>query len=194
MRRRRRQATEVTQDEIVIAFALVASLDPNEYKHTVAKAVILKAQAWMETNKEENCYGDMLKADRVMAFIDANPEKHDQDQWLRHIGANDHDPLDPATNYCGTTGCIAGWAVAFELDDLDAKPSWDNVGDRQYADCVVVDGSLKLVEDVAQDILELSNAQAGYIFNSNRTLDEIREAFEAIRLDSFWSPGEWDDM
>ena len=42
-------------------------------------------------------------ADEIIGIITANPEQHDQNVWI---------------NECGTTRCIAGWAVTLTSNDL----------------------------------------------------------------------------
>lgn len=51
------------------------------------------------------------RAYRVLDFIEAHPEKHDQSMWI----SNADDPsmagydLRRTLNECGTTACFAGW-------------------------------------------------------------------------------------
>lgn len=77
-------------------------------------------------------------AQKVLAHVVEHPEQHDQLVWM--------DPRPGGfrrdNGYCGTTACLAGWAVAFNTKDgegpysalyrlagqLDVEADWEDVG------------------------------------------------------------------
>lgn len=134
---------------------------------------------------------NMDLVDEVMTFLKSNPEKHQQGVWLEHIDeiGDGHEPIAPETNFCGTTGCIAGWAVAFaKVHDPDVEIIWTD-GGGSY---VHLPGHTRCsgVGLAAQEILGLTNDQASYIFDGGRDMEEIEAAFDEIRLYPDWLPSD----
>ncbi len=70
----------------------------------------------------------------VADIIEAAPELHDQDEWTYDPGLSySPDPVDLAgevENVCGTTSCMAGWAVRLAPYDVVAEvgTDWDAAG------------------------------------------------------------------
>lgn len=72
-------------------------------------------------------------AEKVVAHVTAHPDSHFQGTWMS--GA------DTPVNECGTTGCLAGWAVTLNARegetprqaleriawDMTMLPSWESV-------------------------------------------------------------------
>ena len=72
-------------------------------------------------------------AEKVVAHVTAHPDSHFQGMWMS--GA------DAPVNECGTTGCLAGWAVTLNAQegetprqaleriarDIGIYPSWESV-------------------------------------------------------------------
>lgn len=79
---------------------------------------------------------------------------------------------------CGTTGCVAGWAVALAHPDAVFTGSVVTFGD-----------SAGSVPGIAQDELELDYDQAEWLFSGDRTLDQVLWALE--NDDPDWEPKNW---
>ena len=95
---------------------------------------------------------------RIMEHVTAHPDEHDQSSWGYRDG-------------CGTTRCIAGWAV--ELSD--AEPLWRaplRFGQFRGG-ARMADGRMLDVQDAAAELLGLTHAQA-------------LDLFEAWDIDEVW--------
>ncbi len=109
--------------------------------------------------------------------IEAEPESWDQEHWAIGVGREDvvpfyapravdgrmaHKVLPLDMEACGTTMCLAGQVVhqaGFPL------LSFGEPGERRsISSCLDQDGTRRSIADKAQELLGLSNAQAGDLF------------------------------
>lgn len=74
-------------------------------------------------------------ARKVLDHVIEHPEQHSQGIWIDFAGGQ-------RGNYCGTTACLAGWAVVFNAEDgesidrtlrrlageLTVEAEWEDVG------------------------------------------------------------------
>lgn len=86
---------------------------------------------------------------QVREQITSNPETHDQDTWI-------------TKSECGTTACIAGWAVLFSSDESKLTWTTDVVGDEH---CLFV--TERYIKHVARDALGLTTWEAENLFFAN---------------------------
>lgn len=98
---------------------------------------------------------------RVLTFIITNPELHDQSEYV-----------------CGTTACIAGTALLFDLFDNNRDEVIDTLqAGRAYVDIfpkhtlIHFDSDYIWEFDTARDLLGLTEAQAAELFYE---LDEVQ--------------------
>jgi hypothetical protein len=113
--------------------------------------------------------------DRIEQQITEHPETWDQDAWFR-LPRMRKTPV--ATPPCGTTLCVAGWAVS--LSGYKLVPGRF---DREGYLCIAPDGQ----EDIAvaaRRLLGLSEAQADRLFGDATDLDAIREQFAELRAEA----------
>ena len=99
--------------------------------------------------------------DRVLAQILYAPETHNQDTWAKE-------------DECGTTRCVAGWAVYFSDDYFIQKYEWQTSGQPVR----VSDGSTVLWSEAGADVLGIDLAQADYLFfetNNEQAVDFLKE-------------------
>jgi hypothetical protein len=132
----------------------------------------------------------------VRTVLTDNPERHAQDGWSGNVfddnlplcetillgelrplaGAPVPDePQDEDHPVCGTTGCCAGWAV-FLGDDPRAKL-------QEGYMVILPDGTFSTVRERARKLLGLSDAQANWLFASERTREEIIAALDRLAED-----------
>lgn len=78
--------------------------------------------------------------------------KTSQGDWIDAVNARLSIPDNQRETWCGTTGCIAGWAIAL-FGDAD-----------EWNDLVYNQGALRAVADYAQQLLELDDDEADHIF------------------------------
>lgn len=92
----------------------------------------------------------------VLDFLEAHPDKHDQEHWVENDGFMPQDgalygypdaTIETLSVDCGTTGCIAGWTVLLLLHDRRLKAT-------------MVDGFYH----VGQGLLGLDCEQAQFVF------------------------------
>ena len=83
---------------------------------------------------------------------------------------------------CGTTGCVAGWAVALEYPNAEFTGSVCRIDGELYA---------KSIPAVAREVLELTHEQGDWLFYDERTLDQVLWALENDNPD--WEPDDWRD-
>lgn len=108
---------------------------------------------------------------KIRDLIAAEPKKLDMYSWSKflpeqvgNLGYDSKVKLD-----CGTTQCIAGWAVQMSGwkflvfgDEVDYD---DDDNEVYFADtCVAKNGRTALVEDKARDLLGLTNEESTYLF------------------------------
>jgi hypothetical protein len=111
---------------------------------------------------------DIERLDRALAHIEAHPEQHDQDVWLRDTTAGGK--VD-----CGTAGCLAGWVVAqahpeasfIRADDADKAPG-------ACSRVEIEPGVVRPIEDYAQQLLDISKGQAVALFMPGNTVETLK--------------------
>lgn len=101
----------------------------------------------------------LANVDGVLAYIEANPDAHDQSVW----GVKSH---------CGTSLCIAGTAVVL---DPGTEVRWLGNDDRgwQLHNYVYVDGETHPLEIRARDLLGLSDYRATEMFFASNNWDAL---------------------
>lgn len=90
-------------------------------------------------------------ATAVLEMIQSNPQRHDQTEWIRRDGDEDD-------SGCGTTYCVAGWALhvhGFNDDWID----W-----ARSVLAPMPDVHIPRVSDTAQKLLGLSSRDAKILF------------------------------
>jgi hypothetical protein len=101
----------------------------------------------------------------VRDVIRDHPEAHDQ----RNVA-------------CGTTACVAGWAIAQEvarLDGLDLVPGITNVEKVVYSDGGLLNSSLYDALD-ADRLLGLDFEEASWLFDPVRTRNEVLDELDRL--------------
>lgn len=134
----------------------------------------------------------------TLEMIKANPDKYDQNSWVK---TDEYSP-------CGTTMCFAGQAAVLagaEIPDpkkhnivdwfvsKDEKKSYLNIDDVYYGNNEVPS---EHVQDFATRELNLSFEEREYLFECDRTIEEIeravRELNETGRIQTMWHDDEDD--
>lgn len=111
---------------------------------------------------------------RVIADqLEAHPEKYDQGTWgvddTKEISEHDFFTVAErmAVNGCGTRGCIAGWAAAFNITAPQvAEPIRSGVYD---------------ISKIAAELLELPQSQANELFDEHWKPRRDLTVSEALR-------------
>jgi hypothetical protein len=133
---------------------------------------------------------------KVRKVIRDNPERHNQYSWIGNIFSTyavvdqtlaklktyalkpmPEVPQDEESPVCGTTGCVAGWAVI-----LGDDPKTKVYGFWRDA-LQTPDGKHVQVMARARELLGLSEKQADYLFEGDRTREEVLEALDALIKD-----------
>ena len=129
---------------------------------------------------------DLLIA--VREIIVDNPERHDQSRWAGNVFADAQgtlgairnlaltpipdEPMDEASPVCGTTGCTAGWTV-FLGDDPRATLTYSQ-------NVMTPDGETCDIGYRARELLGLSREQSDYLFDGDRTREEVIDALDDL--------------
>jgi hypothetical protein len=118
---------------------------------------------------------------KVRDQIVDHPKSHDQKWWMHRIEQD-------SGSYCQTTGCAAGWAVV--LGDPSAKPVF-----RGYASSSVVlpDGTGRGYSGYAAELLGIDREMRIYLFDENRTVDEVLGVLNVIIDGGEPTVPDWDD-
>lgn len=112
---------------------------------------------------------------KVLTLIDTKPEKWSQGAWFAGKAENEEQVAAAAkgqTNICGTTACVAGWAV---LMSEKFQPILTRRGRTYFVDDLLRLSDKRSISDLedsnewdwevkGQELLGLSYAQAHYIF------------------------------
>jgi hypothetical protein len=111
-------------------------------------------------------------AARVYEQITRDPASHDQKHWVTS------QTLEIPEDFCGTTGCVAGWAALLSGRDvrfalLESFGYYDFVG-------VMLDGERDNISAIGRELLELTDDQAEWLFAAGRTTDEVYAALKDI--------------
>lgn len=148
------------------------------------------------------------RAQRILGMISLFPNAHDQGSWCSVpsvVGQVEAEQLrnDPS---CGTTLCFAGWAAAlyapkgaifcaedgdnffvpdnsggwaydpegymFEVDDPWEDYDEDSDWGQRYEEVSIM--------EFAEEKLDLQPGQSNWLFNSDRTADELREGVKYL--------------
>ena len=131
---------------------------------------------------------NLEKAREVALQIRKDDGAHwNQRSWWRnadsalHLISAQMPTCDLLERKCGTTGCVAGWAIALEYPDAVFTGSvFIRAGQPRQA-----------ISFEAQHVLGLSEEQAGWLFYDERTLDQVLWALENDNPD--WEPEDWRD-
>lgn len=109
---------------------------------------------------------NFLELDAIVAYIEAHPEEWDQSYWA-------------AKTACGTAYCIAGFAVI----GAGAKPLFRNGYESTDAIFCSFPGSSEeyLISELAQEVLRLDESQSDHLFESTKTLEDIKAMIENWR-------------
>lgn len=102
----------------------------------------------------------------ILAYIDEHPEQHNQDWWAH------------AEEGCGTTYCVAGWAVHLRGYSIEWAPFGD--GEYQADYCRDVNGDRRLIGAAAMELLGLTDGEATQLFTGCDNRDEVRDVAERI--------------
>jgi hypothetical protein len=99
---------------------------------------------------------------RTLAHIEAHPFQWDQDSWA-------------IRTECGTSYCFAGTALMLS----EIEPDWreadrDEATGDLYTRWANVGGKTRLISDVAQEALELSDSDAARLFDPYNDLEALR--------------------
>lgn len=108
---------------------------------------------------------------KVRDQIADHPETHNQKWWIRRI-------RQAAGDYCQTTACAAGWTVL--LGDPTAEPVWSSPTSRTSSSVLLPDGSGLAFSEYAAELLGIDRAMRIYLFDENRTVDEVLDVLNTI--------------
>lgn len=107
----------------------------------------------------------------IADIIEAYPELHDQDRWL---STTDPDRTVTTTNgrrvHCGTSQCIAGWAVVLDYDEhnrlYDGARSIAEVSDQLLdgSEKITFKGDRRGMIDIGAELLGLEASDAYQLF------------------------------
>jgi hypothetical protein len=130
---------------------------------------------------------NLALANVTMMVIEANPDKHDQGSWA---------------SPCGSTMCYAGHAgviAGAKFDKNKAGHDWyvepgtlKHLGwDEAYSDPRYPSGEIKHISNFAAEKLGFTDAEKEYMFDPNRTVEEMEAALEAMNNGESFSD-EWE--
>lgn len=111
-------------------------------------------------------------ARKVLEQIEAHPERWDQEFWARQLS-------------CGTSYCFAGHAVTLAKPDaeFDFPGEASNYNDAVYVE-VPSDGR-RLIMEVAQEALGLTDYSATVLFAPSNTLEHLRDYVTQLERPDF---------
>lgn len=127
---------------------------------------------------------EQLLAQIILGYIHENPEKHDQDHWVK---LDEVESVDQITA-CGTTACVSGYAVLFSNDPnfVFKKNNYSGIVLMYPADDTRDIDELYLERGAA--LLGLSEADARELFYHTNNA----EAKEALKYLAAGQPIDWD--
>lgn len=140
------------------------------------------------------------KLDRVVTFLfDSHPELWDQQHWFdtrkdpdNYVWVENGEPTSHVRE-CGTTGCIAGWTCALEGEEFEWE-KYIGIANRWHAS--MVQPYSTWIYRRASQILELDRDEEEYLFDPDRTEDDIRRFAESGGLDmrsELWEEEEYQE-
>ncbi len=135
---------------------------------------------------------DLLIA--VRRIVGNNPERYNQESWISNVFRSAYvqrplptllvdmarqfaylpvpvTPADATRPVCGTTGCVAGWGAIL------GAPDGTQVNNGSV---FLPDGTDSSIWDYARERFGLDTMQASWLFEGNRTRDEVLEALDAL--------------
>lgn len=109
------------------------------------------------------------RAYAVLDFIEAHPDKHDQDYWLMSFSRMPQGGFttETALKRCGTTACYAGWTVLLAGLPIQYDPWGDT--DKRW-----------LVRNRAAVLLGLTDGEEQALFRHARDLADVRKTVSEI--------------
>lgn len=126
------------------------------------------------------------RRDAVEEFINRHPEKHNQNRYLVVPGMKFKRP--DSSFDCGTTACIAGWAIIFAgHSPTEADMEFQGVLPTE----ITVEGheGRVTVHQLAQEVLGLDKFQADALFGGQNSRQDLKEIFQALR--DGWEGGDY---
>lgn len=130
----------------------------------------------------------------VRDIVEDHPERHNQGRWvgnvfekiavmtvdeLRQYALADmpESPAMPDRPVCGTTACVAGWAViaGSAPGSVIKRTEWEYDTEVTFPD-----GTGKQVSQYAQELLDLDSGQASWLFDEYRTREEVLFGLDAL--------------
>lgn len=100
----------------------------------------------------------------VLTHIKDHPEEHDQAIYF--CSSEDGCWTDNGT-WCGTAACFAGWTAIKYAQEYGYQPR------ARYSRTFVKGGRERHVSEVAEDILGLSESDAGWLFCAYNTIEDL---------------------
>ena len=117
---------------------------------------------------------DTELAARVLKQVRDFPEQHNQGGWHRV-------QLDVRERVCGTTYCVAGWAVHFGRPDLTPVMRTAGYNTFRHATCLVdADGEQHLYSETAMEVLGVTDREAEWLFSACRSRNEVLGALKSL--------------
>lgn len=157
---------------------------------------------------EDTLVGPEL-ADKIKKIVTLHPDMHDQGFWFRNYGETPtYNPVDAElikldeilkaveedkeAPQCGTTLCVAGWALVlngYTLMRTEKKSSYGNwVVPHDFA---LKDGVEYDIEDKASELLNIDSYDAEELFSEQISNDQAVEALEFLSVDH---EIDWDEI
>lgn len=122
-------------------------------------------------------------AAKVRDQIADHPETHNQAWWMLRTKEWVSDAW-----VCHTRACAAGWAVL--LGDPTATPAFRGC---ESASVILPDGTGRGYSEYAAELLGIDREMRLYLFDENRTVDEVLDVLNTIVDGGTPEVPEWDD-
>lgn len=117
-------------------------------------------------------------AERVIRVLEEHPELHSQRTWVsRSVTAGYLRELLRQDSKKDVTACAAGWICAFTLSDKDLLQNQGTIRKSRFHL-----GSVSFICKWARDALEISQAQADWMFSENRTRAEVLQGLRWLQM------------
>jgi hypothetical protein len=135
---------------------------------------------------------DPAELARVIAHIVRETDRWNQGSWWggswwkdgNEVSVTDaRDSLKAPS--CGTTGCVAGWAVILHAPVGSLIDIGDNV--------ILPSGHSVYAESYGAEALNLSSREAAFLFAAFRTQEQVLYVLDAIAEGRDWSPDDAPD-
>lgn len=126
-------------------------------------------------------------AQAVLDQILYKPETHNQGEWVVS------ETQEIREDFCGTTGCVAGWTILLTDPTMLRFRSAFLGGGYEFS-TIVQNDECADIEQVASELLEITPGEGEYLFDADRTNDEVYTALkEIIATGTLTVPPGWDD-